>query len=81
MSKHPGDWRWPVAGKAGREGRHVLPHCEGEGGGCKTTQEATAARGGGTYTDRQEKYKLPPLPFTTQLRAVKASSAEVLCGY
>lgn len=60
-------------------GRHVLSHCEGEGGGGKTTQEATAGRGGGTYTDRREKYKLPPLPFTTQLRAVKASSAEVLC--
>ena len=63
MSKRPGDWRWPVAGKAGREETHVLPHCVGEGGGFETTQEATAGRGAGACKDRQEKYKAasPPL--------------------
>lgn len=78
MSERPGDWRWPVAGKAGREETLVLPHCVGKGGGFETTQEATAGRGAGAYTDGQEKYKAASLPFTTQLRAAKASSAEVL---
>lgn len=67
-----------AAGKAGREELQVLPHCVRGG---QRLQDRTGGHGRlGEHTQIDKgNTTLPPLPFTAQLRAIKASSAEVLC--
>ena len=67
----------PEPGAGPRQGKQAGRSCRC----CLTVWGEGRGHGmsGGAYTDRQEKYREPPLPFTAQLRAVKPSSAEVLC--